>query len=374
VKADQGVDVCLVVPPFAQVEMPTLAPAILTPAIRARGLSVRTIHANILLAGRMGGRAYHLLSESPRQDMAAERVFRPFAYPETVRDRLEPPKPLPRKLQEAHDAAAAQAEAFLDECCVRILALKPRILGISSVFQQNLASSAIALRIKQAAPETCIVLGGPNAASPMGEALAEIFPWIDYFFAGEADIAFADFCEKLVRDGVRPAERVIHCPPLMDMRRSPAPDFTDYFEALREAQAAGKLADNLPEMLAIETSRGCWWGAKHHCTFCGLNGETMAFRAKPPEQALAELDALEAAWGVGRYMAADNIIPQSYLNNLVPALAAREGDLDIFYEVKANLSPAQLAAMHRAGIVRIQPGIESLSSNVLRLMRKGVRR
>ena len=41
--------------------------------------------------------------------------------------------------------------------------------------------------------------------------------------------------------------------------------------------------------------------------------------------------------------------------------------------MKANLSREQLKLMAQAGITHIQPGIESLSSNVLRLMRKGVR-
>jgi len=41
--------------------------------------------------------------------------------------------------------------------------------------------------------------------------------------------------------------------------------------------------------------------------------------------------------------------------------------------VKANLSREQLKLMAQAGITHIQPGIESLSSHVLRLMRKGAR-
>jgi ribosomal peptide maturation radical SAM protein 1 len=44
----------------------------------------------------------------------------------------------------------------------------------------------------------------------------------------------------------------------------------------------------------------------------------------------------------------------------------------MFYEVKANLTRAQLRLMAQAGVTRVQPGIESLSSHVLRLMRKGV--
>jgi hypothetical protein len=45
----------------------------------------------------------------------------------------------------------------------------------------------------------------------------------------------------------------------------------------------------------------------------------------------------------------------------------------VFYEVKANLSRQQLCSMRKSGLCQIQPGIESLSSHVLALMRKGVR-
>ena len=43
------------------------------------------------------------------------------------------------------------------------------------------------------------------------------------------------------------------------------------------------------EPLFFETSRGCWWGQIHHCLFCGLNGDTIAYRSKSPGRAVEEL-------------------------------------------------------------------------------------
>lgn len=365
-----GIDLCLVVPPFAQVDRPSLGVGILAAACRDRGLSVRSLYANVLLAKRTGYSVYANVALSGRTYSTGDQLFVGHAYPPgTERDA---PQQLDREWQERFDTIAPEVAPFLDEVVERVLALRPRILGISSVFMQNLATSAIALRVKQAAPEIVIVMGGANVSSPMGEALAEVFPWIDHFFSGEADIAFPDFCERLVRDGVRPAERVIHCPPLDDMRLSPAPEFDDYFTELRATQTDGLLPPELPAGLMIETSRGCWWGQKHHCTFCGLNGSTMAFREKPADLVLEELDALTGRWGIKRYMAADNIMPRSFFSELLPRLAERAEPLDFFYEVKANLTDAQLILLKRAGVSQIQPGIESLSSRVLKLMRKGV--
>jgi len=364
------IDICLVVPPFAQAETPTLGVAILAAACRARGMTVVVVHANLMLAARTGYPAYRTVANSNVASMLGERLFLPHAYPSDPGLTFDPPAPFPAQIQASHDAIATAIGPLLDDVCARVLGLKPRILGISSSYQQTLAASAIAHRVKTASPDTRIVLGGPNAASPMGEALAEIFPWIDHFFSGEADIAFPDFCETVLANSAATLPRMVHCPPLTDMRRSPAPDFSDYFadlDALGDALPA-----TLPDALPVETSRGCWWGAKNHCTFCGLNGATMMFREKSGAAALAEFDALEEAWGVGRFAVADNIMPLRYLTELLPPLAARERRPTLFYEVKANLKFDQLALMARAGIDTIQPGIESLSSPVLKLMRKGV--
>ena len=56
---------------------------------------------------------------------------------------------------------------------------------------------------------------------------------------------------------------------------------------------------------------------------------------------------------------------------MLPALASSGRSLQIFYEVKSNLSREQIKLLCEAGVSRIQPGIESLSDHVLKLMRKG---
>src|SRR5262249_9640089 len=40
----------------------------------------------------------------------------------------------------------------------------------------------------------------------------------------------------------------------------------------------------IPPILLFETSRGCWWGERSHCTFCGLNGLTMNYHAMSPQK------------------------------------------------------------------------------------------
>lgn len=100
----------------------------------------------------------------------------------------------------------------------------------------------------------------------------------------------------------------------------------------------------------------------------------MAFRSKSPQRALAELEYLADRWQTEMIEAVDNILDMKYFNHVLPALAEaaeRGRSWQIFYEVKANLTRPQLQLLQRAGVTRIQPGIESMSDHVLQLMRKG---
>ena len=98
----------------------------------------------------------------------------------------------------------------------------------------------------------------------------------------------------------------------------------------------------------------------------------MAFRSKSAERALDELRTLSARHPGRHVQVVDNILDMRYFRDLIPALAEESTDLHLFFEVKANLRKDQLLALWNAGIRVIQPGIESLSSPVLRLMRKGI--
>ena len=63
-----------------------------------------------------------------------------------------------------------------------------------------------------------------------------------------------------------------------------------------------------------------------------------------------------------RLAATDNIMANEYFTELLPKLAALDADLQLFYEVKANLRRDQIKLMAQAGIRSIQPGVESFNS------------
>jgi ribosomal peptide maturation radical SAM protein 1 len=237
--------------------------------------------------------------------------------------------------------------------------------------------------VKELAPGTTTVFGGANCDGPQGAALHRNFEYVDFVVRGEGEIAFPRLLAAL-RDG--DADDLAAIPGLCrrDVRgRSVAhpmnaaplppgalvtPDYGDYFERHAQSTAGGWVEPRL----VVEASRGCWWGEKHHCTFCGLNGSFMEFRSKDPRRFVEEILGLVKRHRVLDVWVTDNILDMAYLNSMAPLLQESGYDLRLCYEIKSNLRREQLATLYAAGVSYVQPGVESLSSRVLKLMDKGV--
>ena len=155
---------------------------------------------------------------------------------------------------------------------------------------------------------------------------------------------------------------------MVNLEKSPVPDYSDYVDEL----ARTGFKNRFDLRLYFESSRGCWWGAKHHCTFCGLNGSGMSFRKKNADQVYSEIVHLSQTYHCLKLAATDNIMAVEYFSQLLPKLASLNADIEFFYEVKANLTREQVRLLAAAGVKEIQPGIESFNSRILNLMRKGV--
>jgi ribosomal peptide maturation radical SAM protein 1 len=97
----------------------------------------------------------------------------------------------------------------------------------------------------------------------------------------------------------------------------------------------------------------------------------MRFRSKSPARVLEELDELARRSGRLRFLMTDAILDHAYFRDVIPRLADGTRELQIFYETKANLRREQIELLRRAGVVHLQPGIESLDSAILAHMRKG---
>ncbi len=378
--------VLLVNMPFGAVR-PAIGPSLLKAHLAQIGCQTRVAYLNHRFAQRLGDDDFaYIADRTPTQSLAGDWVFAQSlfgpraeadeAYADAFRDRFGTHSSCEAPLATL-SRARAQAEDFIAECLDDIAWTDYDIVGFTSTFTQHVASLSLAQRVKQAHPHQVVVFGGANCEDQMGLALHRMFPYVDYVCSGEADVSFPRLVDAL-RTGGDPTEipgvisrrdgatvyPTLTPERVRDLDQLPHPDYEDYFEQL-PASRTGSAG------ILMESSRGCWWGEKHHCTFCGLNGTAMTFRSKSAGRVLDEITEQTRRYSSRHIEMVDNILDMHYFQDLLPELTRRQLKLGLFYETKANLTKQQVRELRDAGVTSIQPGIESFSTEVLRIMRKG---
>jgi len=383
--------VVLVNMPWALIEVPSLALGILRQAAAAAvpEVEVEVIHANLDYVDwvterhTFGATDYYFYSLTTYFSGVGDWVFSSALYDDRQWRIAELLDTVELSEEQARLSLALHEDApdFVAEMTARILALEPDLVGFTSTFQQNIPALAVARAIKQAAPGVLTAMGGANCDGDQGGAIHRNFCFVDYVFRGEGETAFPQLLNAL-HEGSSPAQVPGLCwraadgstvlnpmsvKPLMPAQIV-APNYDGYFERF-EASAA---RDWVEPKLVVEGARGCWWGEKHHCKFCGLNGSFMQFRSKSPEVFWQEILTLVERHQVLDMFVVDNILDMSWVKTLLPVIIESGYDLRMQYEIKSNMRAPQLQTLFDAGLVNVQPGIESLNSRVLNLMDKGV--
>jgi ribosomal peptide maturation radical SAM protein 1 len=390
--------VALVCMPFLAIDRPSLGLSLIKSGIEKRGIPNHIFYFNMSFAQQVGLETMEILDYFPDADLIKEWIFaetlwgkneqRDENYLREVfyggawehqvhKDWLDPKADYIAKIWNCRQ----KAERFIHRCLEEVRWEDYEIVGFSSVFQQQLASLALAKKLKEKYPHITIVFGGVNCQGQMGVTLLRNFPFIDAICMGDGDQVFPEFVSRFFSGNsngdlpgmVRRSEeksREKSSNITMDMDALPFPDFDDFFT---QRASCGEVTSQ-PSLLMAESSRGCWWGEKSQCTFCGLNGSNIRYRKKDPQRFLEEILWLLARYGehTREIFITDNIIPWEYLETFVPQLRALNLEIKMFYETKANLRQSHVRLFSEAGIRSIQPGIESLSSPVLRRIRKGV--
>jgi ribosomal peptide maturation radical SAM protein 1 len=397
--------IVLVDMPFGSIFRPPLGVGLITAQLEAAGLPCRALFLNFVLARAMGFSAYETIAgfkgfqTQIGEWLFAEACWRRDFGPdedellERCRSELDALPDIADRVAYLRRVRHEVVPAFLEESYRRIVAGgAPAVVGFSCMFFQTVAALALGRLLRERHPDIRLVYGGACFHGEMGEELFRATPWIDAVSTGEADAVIVPLFEALVRrDTPRDLEsilardrdgRVVAGPPprpitAAELDRLPDPDFDGFFAAAREAGVYDDPGWQERSIVHYEASRGCWWGQKKHCTFCGLNGAGMAFRERSPERVLATLRNLAARYRVHTLHATDNILAMSYFRTLLPRLTEQPVVSDgrpvtLFFEVKANLTRAQVQQLRAAGVSRIQPGIESLATGLLERFDKGV--
>ncbi len=380
--------------PFANLNLPSIALTQLRSVVEERfadRVRVRILYLNHEIATYMGLDLYKRMSGELYSSGLGDWLFRALAFPdEPDNTHAYFARYFPQK---SADVAAMKGKvlakrARLKRLLERLLAkhklAEEDLVGFTSMFTQNVACFAMARLVKQRNPSTLTVLGGANCEAAMGREIAKHADMIDFVFSGPSLVSFRALVEhQLDGGGEKPRIRGVFTRKNVDaehLRGSgvigeelpiEVPVRLDYDSFLEVVERHFPNAEVEP-YIPFETSRGCWWGERSHCTFCGLNGGTMAYRAMPPQQAVELFEDLFERYGgrTTRFESVDNILPREYLSEVLPRLNP-PADATLFYEVKADLKPQEMEILARAQVRAIQPGIESLATSTLKLMGKG---
>jgi ribosomal peptide maturation radical SAM protein 1 len=375
-------EILIIVPPFGGLDRPNLGVHILQAIAQRKGVKLAVFYANLLLAMELGQKQYLAVSPGRTSKLYGESVFAKAAFGSSYAKH----ECIKRRETQCHERDADNKDAVPEDVLLELQLAMPgwvdriaaliaerpfKVIGCTSSYEETCASLALLSRIKAGRPDITTIMGGANCEGHMGEAIGKLCSDIDFVFSGESEATFENFLDYYKGIATKP-DRIIYGNPNLDLNTIPPPDYTQFYQQLEICSFEDQASLNQSLRLPYETSRGCWWGQRHHCTFCGLNGQGIKYRQKSPELAIKELSTLLLAHPSKQVLMVDNIMPPDFFRTLLPELAAKLPGLNVFYQQKANLTLAKLRALADSGITVIQPGIEALSSDLLTLMRKGV--
>jgi ribosomal peptide maturation radical SAM protein 1 len=346
--------VLLVCPPFQHLGFSSLAIVRLATFVRGQGVHCDEAYLHFDLARILGADRYRAAMDA---DISAELLFAEGLHGD-IRDRAFNDKL--DSLFGTREERIAILRELVARTIERVEREKPDIVGFTTSGNQLMAALFLGRAIKQRSPAVAIVLGGSACTEPMGQRLLEGYPHVDFVVSGEGDYPLLSLGR-----GENPPGRLIHSQAAIDLETLPLPDYDRYLSE------AGEFDEKYDLQLAFESSRGCWWGQKHQCAFCGLNGENMAYQGKSSERVFDDISTLWKRYG-HKLFATDTILSLDHLRQVMPRLGALEKRPGVFYEVKSNMTAADVEVLARANVWAMQPGIESLSTRLLELLNKGV--
>jgi len=270
--------------------------------------------------------------------------------------------------EDASNAAATAAE---------IVARKPDIVGFSCYIWNMLHTMEIARRVKEKAPETTIVVGGPDVSSVPKKAL-DTYPWIDVVVRGEGEETFRELlCHWLERGrpsvgpdlgdiqglGFRDAGEIVlteRRPFIEDLDIIPSPYLNGCIDLETETRS-----------ILFETYRGC----PFKCSFC--------FYPKDYGKLLHSFSMDRVREDLGNILksGAKSVFLMDPTFNIPPKRAKeilrfiadnrQSDDLSVTVELRVDLLDQEfMALLKEAGISVVEIGLQSSNDAALRAVER----
>ncbi len=228
----------------------------------------------------------------------------------------------------------------------RILEHRPEIIGISVYIWNATEVHQLIEILKKIAPQSRIVLGGPEA----GHIPHRVdFSKADFIIQGEGDVAFYKLCRGIF-DGSAPKEQLI-TPITADLKaiRLPYDDYSD--------------SDVANRYIYVEASRGC----PFLCEFC-LSAIDEKVRNFDIDALIVEFEKL---WqrGARNFKFIDRTfnLNMKFANAILDFFLAKEAPYFVHFEVIPDHFPDSLKAriaQFPAGALQLEVGIQTLDLEI----------
>ncbi len=387
--------------PFARLSMPTIALTQLSAVLQEQfgnSVDVSILYLNLDFQAYLGDMSLYDHSHSSTAFMTGigEWFFRRSAFPDAD-DNTEAyfaryyatQDDATQEIWHRLEQKRQGVDDFIDQMIDRHELLDVDLVGFTALFSQTVASIAMARRIKARNADVHTVIGGPPCDAIMGMTLAKNVSQFDAVFSGPALVSFPDFIGHLSQGNRAACDEINGVFTQSNRNRWPGHGSDDpigilgdtadidalipldYDSFLGDLDATFPNGDIQPALL-FETSRGCWWAQKKACSFCGLNGLQAHHRAMTPEKAITHIESLyRYAPRCRIFMGVDTSLPRGYTQDVFPHLSPPP-EMNLFYELRPDISKTEIKILVDAGVRAFQPGIESLSTASLKLMSKGI--
>lgn len=269
-------------------------------------------------------------------------------------------------------------EVFIADITGKILERKPRCVSLYCLWPNYHIMLRIGKEVKARAPETILVLGGPQTSGTARQTM-EAMPFVDYISTGEGENLVVPLFSALLRgegsaDGVpgvyyREQGQILHNDvqlPLCDLNTLPRWD-----DRLVLPQTDPDLQKEY-YFMPIDAGRGC----PYSCSFCCSSYFwRRTYRLKSPERIIADIKYHYEKYGIrGFWFSHDAFTVNQKLVSEVCDRIIDEG-LKISWRCTARvdcITEELILKMKQAGMVQIELGVETGSKRMQKLINKNL--
>ncbi|MEA2496611.1 MAG: hypothetical protein QOJ29_4522, partial [Thermoleophilaceae bacterium] len=253
--------VLLVSPPWTSLEEPSLGCAILKATLQQQDVECRVVHVNLFATEFLRQRSYWALARvfalndfmftgslDPDVTTTQLRILREKCQHLCADGAVEVARfgGIDGLMETLLDLRARTIPAWIDKHAKQMLAWEPTLVGFTCMFDQTIASVAIAHRLRELGYSSLIAFGGYAVRPPTAHAVLTAFAWIDAVCVGEGEPVIGPLARQsvharpdlslvpsLVYRGERDELLTSPAAPLVAMDGIPVPDYDDYLADLR---------------------------------------------------------------------------------------------------------------------------------------------